>query len=79
MTQATLEIPLTHLVIRSGEAPMDWTHVEALLEGLVIDLRPIYVSPVEYPYYRILNGRHRFVAAMVRGDETLMATLIESD
>lgn len=56
---------------------MTWGHVEALLEGLVIDERPIYVSHVGLGFYRIHNGRHRFVAALLRGDETLRAILIE--
>lgn len=42
---------------------IDLDHIKARLEDP--DLRPITVAPDG----RILNGRHRYIAALIRGDE----------
>jgi hypothetical protein len=77
MAERALEIRLSQLVTKEDEPPMTWDHVEDLLTGRTVDNRPIYVRPVGANFFRILNGRHRFVAALIRGDRTLVATLIE--
>lgn len=78
MAERSFQIRLSCLLIREDEPPMTWDHIEALLAGKTVDSRAIYVRPLGRGMYRILNGRHRFVAALIRGDETLTATLIES-
>lgn len=63
-------IRLSSLSVTDGEPAMHWPAVVAYVEGTRRDPRPVEVVPLEgVPgRYRITNGRHRYVSALLRGD-----------
>jgi hypothetical protein len=69
-----MRIPLVQLVI-GPEHPSgcDSDHVVALADGRVVDDRPIEVRMLctGCERYEILNGRHRYLAALIRGEEAV--------
>jgi hypothetical protein len=62
-------IPLSDLTISDNEPPMSWQAVRDLVLGMRVDNRPVEIVPLPGidGKWRITNGRHRFVAAMMRG------------
>lgn len=72
----------TLLVLRNVTAGLDWAviglHVAGLRKtNLPVD-PPIRVYPEEgTPFYRIADGRHRFVASLIAGRDAI-AAVIES-
>jgi hypothetical protein len=56
---------------------LDLERVRQLVSGELVDERPIEVADVaDCGHWRIINGRHRFVAALARGDETVEVTVV---
>lgn len=64
-----VDLPLARLTLDPNEhMPLDITHVLALAEGRVVDDRPLDVRRIAGTrFYRITNGRHRYFAAVIRG------------
>ena len=52
---------------------MDWRHIRRSLRHP--DRRPIEVETLNNGFWSLRNGRHRFVSAMIRGEDALMACL----
>lgn len=75
----TVMIPLEHLRIGPDHVPgLDLDHVKALIDKGNLFGRPLQVEPCGYceEDFIILNGRHRYVAALVIGYAELPCTLI---
>lgn len=71
-----LRLPLHLLLTRPDEPPLHLPAVAALLDGSRVDDRPLDVAAVDgTPHYRIRNGRHRYVAALARGDRDIPCTV----
>jgi hypothetical protein len=72
------EIPISALLVQDGEPPLHLPGVLALVSGERQDGRPLEVEPIpETPFFRILNGRHRFVAALVEQRATVRCEIKE--
>jgi hypothetical protein len=62
-------LPLSALVVQDDEPPMYAPAVLAMLDGTRVDPRPIEVQAIPgTAFYRIRNGRHRFVHALLTGE-----------
>jgi len=73
-----MRIPLVRLVIGPDHPPgCDGDHVAALADGRIVDDRPVEVRALcgGCERYEILNGRHRYLAAVIRGDEDVECVL----
>lgn len=72
-----LVLRTAHLMISEGEPRMSMTSVLALISGERVDDRPIEVEHVTgTPYYRIVNGRHRYMAAVAQAQPTVRCMLV---
>lgn len=72
-----MRIPLTSLVVGEDHIPvMHLPAIVDLVDGRRVDRRPVDVEQVgNTGFYRILNGRHRYVAALITGLPTLDCTV----
>jgi hypothetical protein len=70
-------VPVGCLLIGDDHAPIDPAHVAALVAGEKVDDRLIEVEPVSThpPVYAIVNGRHRFLAAVLAGERRVACAL----
>jgi hypothetical protein len=75
----TTAIPLHHLLVQPDEPPMHGPAILALLDGSRTDPRPVEVVRVAgTPHYRITNGRHRFLAAVLRADPSIDCVITDN-
>ena len=72
-------LPLTQLSIAADHAPgCDSVHIVRLVSGELVDDRPVEVRYLcTCGRYEIVNGRHRFLAALIRGDDSIACELVE--
>lgn len=68
-TPTLRHLGIGQLLVDAGS--LEWGHVEALADGLVIDRRPLVVRLVDQDHYRVLQGKDRFIAAVIRGDREI--------
>lgn len=68
-------VMLSNLCVSDNEPPMYWPAVRDYVENGTSDKRPIEITPIPgHPgKWRITNGRHRYVAALLRGDSHVRA------
>lgn len=73
------EIPVSALLVQDDEPPLHLPAVLALVSGERQDGRPLEVEPIpETPFFRIRNGRHRFVAALAEQRATVRCEIKET-
>jgi hypothetical protein len=77
-----VRVPLDRLLLKpnvsAGVSPwvlLSLAHMYRSTDG---DAPPITVRP-EGDHYRVLDGRHRFLASVIAGRPTVLATLEPSD
>jgi hypothetical protein len=64
-----ISLPLSVLLVQDDEPPIYLPAVLAMLDGTRTDPRPIEVQAIPgTAFYRIRNGRHRFVYALLVGE-----------
>lgn len=65
------DVPVGDLCTGADHLPgLHRPHLEALLDGRIVDLRPVDVEP-HGPAWRIRNGRHRWARALIAGEPTV--------
>lgn len=81
MDQGTpsVEIPIARLTLDPAEhLPVDLGHLLALVGGAIVDHRPIEIEYIDGGLiYRIINGRHRYLAAILRGEIIIRAVIVK--
>jgi hypothetical protein len=71
-------VSVGRLLIGDDHAPIDPAHIAALVVGEKVDDRLIEIRPVgtQPPAYVIVNGRHRFLAAVLAGERRVACALV---
>jgi hypothetical protein len=76
-------LPLWLLVVDHADhqTPMDMAQLQWFVEWLTAhpdaSTDPIVVAPWSRGVYRVLNGRHRFVAHLLAGRQQIAAVIVE--
>lgn len=78
MTRLVLRVGVHRLVVGANHVPgLDLDHVADLVHGRRHDTRlPVVFPLVGTSLYEIQNGRHRYVAALVRGDASMLVEVV---
>jgi hypothetical protein len=75
-----VDLPVSSLLVQDDEPPLHLPGVLAILAGDVAGdrTRPLTVEPIPgTPHYRIRNGRHRLVSALVEQRPTVRCDVRE--
>lgn len=78
MDPPTLQLPLGRVVLDPADhAAFSLEHLLGLVHGGRLDTRPIEVHHIDGSmFYKISNGRHRYLAAIIRGDTHIKVIIL---